>query len=79
MKTLTRCLTWAGVIIPFVAAQNANVTLVPAATGFENDNTDFIYGKSPLLVANDGSAADGGFRTFSVSNTSSFTEKCAAT
>ncbi|CAN9272706.1 unnamed protein product [Alternaria alternata] len=75
MKTLTRCLTWAGVIVPFVAAQNANVTLVPAATGFENDNTEFIYGKSPLLVANDGSAADGGFRTFSVSNTSSFTEK----
>ncbi|KAL1799480.1 hypothetical protein ACET3X_003517 [Alternaria dauci] len=75
MKSLTRCLAWASVIFSFVAAQNANVTLVPAATGFEGDNTDFIYGKSPLLVVNDGSAADGGFRTFSVSNTSSFTEK----
>ncbi|KAG9193680.1 3-phytase [Alternaria panax] len=75
MKTLTRYLTWASVVFPFVAAQNVSVTLAPAATGFESDNTDFIYGKLPLLVANDGSAADGGFRTFSVSNTSSFAER----
>lgn len=75
MKTLKRCLTWASVSFTFVAAQTANITLIPAATGFEGDNTDFIYGTSPLLVVNDGSAADGGFRTFSVSNTSSFAEK----
>ncbi|KAI4646093.1 hypothetical protein J4E93_005672 [Alternaria ventricosa] len=75
MKAFTRCLVWASVITPFVAAQNANVTLVAAATGSEGDNTNFVYGKSPLLVINDGSAADGGFRTFSVSNSSSFAEK----
>jgi 3-phytase len=75
MNTLIRCLAWASVIVPFAAAQNANVTLIPAATGFESDNTDFIYGKSPLLVVNDGSAADGGFRSFSFSNASSFPEK----
>lgn len=75
MKLLTGCLAWATVILPFVAAQDANVTLVAAATGFEGDNANFVYGKSPLLVINDGSAADGGFRIFSVSNASSFMEK----
>jgi len=75
MRTFARCLGWASVITQFVAAQNANVTLVAAATGFEGDNTNFVYGKSPLLVINDGSAADGGFRTFSVSNSSSFALK----
>jgi 3-phytase len=75
MRTFTRCLVWASVISSFAAAQDANVTLVAAATGFEGDNTDFIYGKSPLLIANDGSAADGGFRMFSVSNATSFPEK----
>ena len=58
-----------------VAARHANITLVPAATGFDGDNTGFIYGKSPLLVVNDGSAADGGLRTFSVSNGTSLVEK----
>ena len=62
-----RCLTWASVAFSYAAAQNANITLVPAATGFEGDNTAFIYGRSPLLVVNDGSAEDGGFRSFSVS------------
>jgi 3-phytase len=75
MKTLTRCLVLASAILSFVAAQDADVTLVASATGFEGDNTNFIYGSSPLLVVNDGSAADGGFRTFSFSNTSSLTEK----
>jgi 3-phytase len=75
MKTLTKCLVWASAILSFVASQDADITLVAAATGFEGDNTEFIYGVSPLLVANDGSAADGGFRTFSFSNASALTEK----
>ncbi|OAG04457.1 thermostable phytase [Paraphaeosphaeria sporulosa] len=45
-------------------AQNANITLTPAAVGFEADNTAFYYSSSPLLLANDGSAAGGGFRVF---------------
>lgn len=47
-------------------AKDANITLAAAATGFEADNTAFYYGTSPLLFANDGSAADGGFRAFVV-------------
>lgn len=58
-----------------MAARDANITLVPAATGFEGDNTGFVYGTSPRLVVNDGSAANGGFRAFSVSNGTSFAEK----
>lgn len=55
-----------------VSAQVANFTLVPAAVGFEGDNTGFVYGASPILVVNDGSAADGGFRTFAVSKSTPF-------
>jgi 3-phytase len=54
------------------SAQRANITLVPAATGFEGDNTGFIYSESPVVVVNDGSAADGGFRTFAIANSTSF-------
>ena len=45
-------------------AQDVEVTIVPAAVGFESDSTAFQYTSRPLLVANDGSAADGGFRVF---------------
>jgi 3-phytase len=75
MKPFIRCLAWATALVPFVAAQNANITLFPAATGFEGDNTVFVYGATPLLVANDGSAADGGFRTFAVSQSAPFRQK----
>lgn len=78
MKTFPGCATWAATAISLVAARDANITLVPAAIGFEGDNTGFIYGKSPLLVVNDGSAADGGFRAFSVSNATSLVEKSHA-
>jgi 3-phytase len=69
MKSFTRCLAWATTISSFVVAQDANITLVPAATNFDGDNTGFVYGKAPLIVVNDGSAADGGLRTFALSNT----------
>lgn len=62
---LAYCLFWASVFLK-AFAQNGNVTLAPAAVGFEADNTAFYYSSSPLLVANDGSAANGGFRTFDV-------------
>ncbi|KNG51833.1 hypothetical protein TW65_01025 [Stemphylium lycopersici] len=74
MKTLTRCCIWAATIVSFVSAQDANITLVPAAIGFEGDNTGFVYGATPRLVVNDGSAADGGFRAFSFSNGTTLAE-----
>lgn len=58
-----------------VSAQDANITLVPAATGFEADNTAFYYSSSPLLLANDGSAADGGFRVFSAGASTPWSQK----
>lgn len=61
-------------LISSVSAQDANITLVPAATGFEGDNTNFVYSASPRLVVNDGSAADGGFRSFAFSNGTSLVE-----
>lgn len=75
MEIFIRYLTLVSTVASFVAAKDANVTLVPAATGFEGDNTAFVYGNSPLLVANDGSAADGGFRVFSVANMPPFKQK----
>ncbi|OAL04516.1 thermostable phytase [Phaeosphaeriaceae sp. SRC1lsM3a] len=74
MSTLVNCLLWASTFIAAASAQTANVTLVPAAVGFDGhpDNTEFVYGRSPVLVANDGSAADGGFRNFAVSNSATF-------
>jgi 3-phytase len=74
MSTLVNCLLWASTFFAAISAQTANVSLVPAATGFEGDNVGFIYGRSPLLVINDGSAADGGFRTFAVSQSVPFKE-----
>lgn len=73
MSTLVNRLLWASIFIAAAPAQSANVTLAPAAVGFDApDNTAFVYGKSPVLVANDGSAADGGFRTFAVSKATPF-------
>lgn len=78
MKTFASSLTWAAALLPVTFAQNATIPLTPAATGFDSDNAALIYAPSPILLANDGSAADGGFRTFSVSNSTnstSFTER----
>lgn len=75
MKSITKSLAWLPSILFLAAAQDTNVTLVPVATGFDTDTTAFLYGRSPILVANDGSAADGGFRTFSVTQNATFSEK----
>ncbi|KAF2021343.1 thermostable phytase [Aaosphaeria arxii CBS 175.79] len=61
--------------VSLAAAQDANITLVPAAVGFEPDNTALYYSSPPLLIANDGSAADGGFRVFEVSDKPSFAQR----
>lgn len=74
MKSLARCCIWAAIVSSFVAARDANISLVAAATGFEGDNTGLFYGKAPCLVVNDGSAADGGFRTFTFPNGTTLTE-----
>lgn len=74
MKNFTKSFTWAAVLLPVALAQNATITLTPAATGFDSDNAALIYApSSPILLANDGSAADGGFRTFAVSNSTNST------
>jgi 3-phytase len=72
MKSLVESLAWVTALLPLVTAQNATITLVPAATGFDSDNAAFYYARSPLLIGNDGSAADGGFRTFTTSNSTAF-------
>jgi 3-phytase len=74
MSTLINCLFWASTFFATISAQAANVSLVPAAVGFDGDNVGFIYGASPLLVVNDGSAADGGFRTFAFFKPAPFEE-----
>ena len=68
MMTFTRRLVCATALLPVALAQNATIQLTPAATGFDSDNAALIYAAPPILLANDGSAADGGFRTFTVSN-----------
>ncbi|KAL1601870.1 hypothetical protein SLS59_005035 [Nothophoma quercina] len=73
MKTFTRSLTCAAVLLPAVLAQNATISLAPAATGFDSDNAALIYASLPILLANDGSAADGGFRTFVAGNSTNST------
>jgi 3-phytase len=75
MTSFINCLSWASILSTFVSAQDANITLIPAAVGFEADNTAFVYAKSPILVVNDGSTDDGGFRTFAVSDSGPFTNK----
>ncbi|KAH6639059.1 hypothetical protein C7974DRAFT_125616 [Boeremia exigua] len=78
MKAFAKTLPWATALLPLALAQNATINLTPAATGFDSDNAALIYASSPVLLANDGSAADGGFRTFSASNatnSTSFTER----
>ncbi len=73
MKAFTRSIPWATALLPVALAQNASINLTPAATGFDSDNAAFIYASPPILLANDGSAADGGFRTFSSSNNTNST------
>ncbi|PGH27738.1 hypothetical protein AJ80_00525 [Polytolypa hystricis UAMH7299] len=52
------------------------LSLLAKATGFEADTSYFYYSSSPLLIANDGGAATGGFRAFSVSGSGTeFPEK----
>ncbi|KAL6703422.1 hypothetical protein ACN47E_009681 [Coniothyrium glycines] len=68
MRISAASFAWSAVF-SLAAGRTANITLVPAATGFVSDNTAFVYGASPKLVANDGSAADGGFRTFAIAAT----------
>jgi 3-phytase len=72
MTPFANCLLWASTLFAVASTQVANVTLVPVAIGFEGDNTGFVYSRSPFLVVNDGSAADGGFRTFAVSDSAPF-------
>ncbi|ORY01421.1 hypothetical protein BCR34DRAFT_493881 [Clohesyomyces aquaticus] len=64
---------WAS--LSFTRARSVNVNLVPAATGFEPDNTVFYYSTNPFLLSNDGGAESGGYLVFDLSNTSSLTEK----
>jgi len=73
MKVFARSLPWATALIPVAFAQNATISLTSAAIGFDSDNAALIYSSSPILLANDGSAADGGFRTFSASNSTNST------
>ncbi|OSS46739.1 hypothetical protein B5807_08826 [Epicoccum nigrum] len=73
MKTFTTRFIWATALLPVALAQNGTIQLTPAATGFDSDNAALIYAAPPILLANDGSAADGGFRTFSVSNSANST------
>lgn len=75
MRRRIACFLWAVANLSFISAADANVTLTPAATEFEADNTAFYYSASPLLLANDGSAADGGFGVFNVGKTTPFTQK----
>lgn len=72
MKSST-ALIWATTLLYTGFAQNATITLAPVATGFDSDNVALIYASPPILLANDGSAADGGFRTFSASNSTNST------
>lgn len=65
MGRFFRFIVWVSVVLTSWA-QDVNVTLVPAVVGFEADNTAFYYSSSPLLLANDGSAANGGFRVSEV-------------
>lgn len=73
MKAFAPSLIWATAFWPIAIAQNATIRLAPAATGFDSDNAAFIYANVPILLANDGSAADGGFRTFAFSNSTNTT------
>ncbi|RMZ68263.1 phytase [Pyrenophora seminiperda CCB06] len=75
MKLSATSLAWTAAVLSLVAGKEAVVTLVPAAIGFKAENTGFVYGASPLLVANDKGAEDGGFRTFTISNGSTFEQK----
>ncbi|KAF2113610.1 hypothetical protein BDV96DRAFT_601098 [Lophiotrema nucula] len=74
MGSFLRTVVLALASITFVISRDANITLVPASTSFESDNTAFYYSPSSQLLVNDGSAADGGFRIFDAQN-SPATEK----
>ena len=78
MKSFTKNLTWAAALLSVTLAQNATISLIPAATGFDADNAALIYAQTPILLANDGSAAEGGFRTFTApkfTNSTAFIER----
>jgi 3-phytase len=66
--------TLATAFLSLATAQNATVKLQPVDIEFDSDNAAFYYAQSPLLISNDGSAADGGFRAFSTSNVTTFKE-----
>lgn len=68
----TRCILWALTLVSSSLALDVNITLVPAAPGFKADNAAFYYSKTPLLLANDDSAANGGFRVFSVASSTAY-------
>lgn len=74
MRTLAQCLAWSFAILSLTLAQTTSVHIAPATPEFSTDNIAFIYGQLPSLVANDGSAADGGFRAFAVKQNGTFTE-----
>jgi 3-phytase len=73
MGRIACCLVFVSLIFRSFA-KNVNITLNPAAVGFEADNTAFYYSSSPLLIANDGSAAEGGFRVLDAKRTSQWAE-----
>lgn len=78
MRAFAKSLSWTAALLPVALAQNATIQLTPAATGFDSDNAALIHAPSPILLANDGSAADGGFRIFSaqnLTNSTSFFER----
>ncbi|KAF2871090.1 hypothetical protein BDV95DRAFT_637618 [Massariosphaeria phaeospora] len=62
---------------PISARNNQTLTLHPLPTPFAADTTAFYYSPRPrtqLLLADDGSAADGGFRVFSTAHNTSFAQ-----
>jgi 3-phytase len=74
VKMFAKSFTLATAFLSLATAQNATVKLQPVDTKFDSDNAVFYYAQSPLLIGNDGSAADGGFRAFSTSNVTAFKE-----
>lgn len=75
MRSRTAWLAWALASVSAISAKDTNIiTLAPAATGFEADGTAFYYASNPLVLVNDGSAADGGFRIFRVGEDAPWTQ-----
>lgn len=79
-RLLSVCAVLCLTIISVVSAADVptvQVNLTSPATGFEGDNTNFVYRSSsaPFFLVNDGGAATGGFRVFATENSTIFTEK----